>query len=295
MRRAASASPASIASTRRLCDSTRDRQVAEAADRRLGAELHVLLEERPDVGHRPQEVAVPRRLREGEVELDVGVRVVVRASRRPRSMRATATWRRLDLLGRRALRRPGRRARARSPRAPRSAPRPPAGRAARRSSAPARRFAAVDDVRAAAGPRLDQPLADQHADRLAHRADADRERRRELPVAGKLRARVRARPARCAGGAAWRWSPGGSRAGAASSARAGPLFGAPPPPADANKLAPASSNLSGDRPQASGQRQETLLYVIDLFAVRNRYRPSHEPRADAAGGVGDPPKPGAGG
>ena len=53
-----------------------------------------------------------------------------------------------------------------------------------------RHIPAVDDERAARGFRLDQPGADEHADRLADRADADRERARELAVARQALARL---------------------------------------------------------------------------------------------------------
>jgi hypothetical protein len=45
------------------------------------------------------------------------------------------------------------------------------------------RVGAVADEGAAAGAGLDEPLGDQHADRLAHRAEADGERVGELAMA----------------------------------------------------------------------------------------------------------------
>ena len=170
------------------------------------AELHVLPEQRADVEHGPQEVAVARRLGEREVELDVRVGVVARARRRHLH--------------------PLRQRRQRAPSAPASlAPRPSraaistsmSSRASTSSSTSLRSRGAGPVAETAAGgprraatvrrrtcrgrPRLDQALADEHADRLANRADADRSR--SPPARG---GRAAGRPRSSSPAAIWRRS-----------------------------------------------------------------------------------------
>ena len=79
-----------------------DPQVAEAPDRSLRAELHVLAEKRADVEHRLQQVAVARCLGDREMEIDVCLRVAVGIGRR-RVHPLDRPAQMLDLLGRRAL------------------------------------------------------------------------------------------------------------------------------------------------------------------------------------------------